>query len=73
MFFASLSCNITPIGKSGCSQCECDFETPSKCMRCPDRCIDQCGTVGGDVMSHGMSPSLEPNDKDMDCIATNEY
>ena len=64
MLCASLSRNITPIGKSDCSQC--DTETPSKCIRFLDRCIDQCGTVGGDVMSHRMSPSLEPNDKDMD-------
>ena len=74
MFCASSSRGRTsPIGKSGCSQCECDFETPSNCMRCRDRCIDQCCTVGGDVMSHGLSLSLEPNDKDMDCISRNEY
>jgi hypothetical protein len=66
----SLSRNVTPIGKSGCSQRECDFETPSNCMRCPDRFIDQCCTVGGDMMSHRMSTSLIPNNKDMDSIAT---
>jgi hypothetical protein len=52
---ASISRNVTPIGKSGCPQFECDFETPSNCMTCPDRCVDQCCTVGGDVMRHKMS------------------
>jgi hypothetical protein len=59
-----------PVGRS--RNLKREFETASKWMRCPYQCIDQCCAISGDVMSHRMLPSLEPNVKHMDYIATNE-
>jgi hypothetical protein len=48
--------DTTSVGKSDISQCECgcdgEFETPLKCVRYSDRCVDQYYTIDGYDMSH---------------------
>jgi hypothetical protein len=74
MLCSSSSRNSTPVGKPDVPRYECEYETPLKCLRCSDRCVDQCCTIGEDETSHRISQQLQPsdndNDDDMDFVET---
>jgi hypothetical protein len=48
-------CISTPVGKPDIPRCECEYETPLKCLRCSDRCVDQCCTIVACDESHNIT------------------